>query len=124
MFIYGTYALEGEVESKLSLSDIWNLFQEDLSPNNKFCRQMINCMKAWGYLQTTSDLPLNTEIIRQTHKIMMNGEGILVGEYRKSTAFAGYHIFAPGSLIERLFHLSGEARGLAKRLSKIRYLHQ
>ena len=52
MFIYGTYALEGEVDSKFSLGDIWNLFQE---PNNtsNFYRQMINCMKAWNYLQNT-----------------------------------------------------------------------
>ena len=103
MFIYGTYALEGEADSKFSLGDIWNLFQEDPLPNNasNFCRQMINCMRAWNYLQKTSDLPLNTEIIRQTHKIMMDGEDILVGEYRKSPAFAGYHIFAPASHIER-----------------------
>ena len=33
---------------------------------------------------------------------MMNGEkDILAGEYRKSPAFAGYHIFAPTSYIER-----------------------
>ena len=49
----------------------------------------------------TSGLPLNIEIIRQTHKIMMDGKDILVGEYRKSPVFAGYHIFAPTSLIER-----------------------
>ena len=78
MFIYGIYALEGEAGAKFSLGDIWNLFQE---PNNNFCRQMINCMKAWNYLQKTSDLPLNTEIIKQTHKIRM--EDILAGEYRK-----------------------------------------
>ena len=58
-------------------------------------------MKAWNYLQKTSDLPLSTKIIRQTHKIMMDGEDILVGEYRKSPVFAGYPIFAPASLIER-----------------------
>ena len=100
MFVYGTYALEGEAGSKFSVSDIWNLFHK---PNNtsNFCRQMINCMKAWNYLQKTSDLPLNTEIIRQTHKIMMDGEDILVGEYRKSPVFSGYHIFAPASHIER-----------------------
>ena len=101
MFIYGIYALEGEADSKFSLSDIWNLFQENLSPSNNFYMQMINCYKAWNYLQKTSDLPLNTEIIKQTHKIMMDGEDILVGEYRKSPAFAGYHIFAPASHIER-----------------------
>ena len=101
MFIHGTYALEGEADSKFSLSDIWNLFQEDHLPSNNFYRQMINCMKAWNYLQKTSDLPLNTEIIRQTHKIMMDGEDILVGEYRKSPVFAGYHIFASAGHIER-----------------------
>ena len=32
-----------------------------------------------------SDLPLNTEIIKQTHELMMEGEkDVLVGEYRKS----------------------------------------
>ena len=70
MFIYGTYTLEGEGDSKFSLSVIWNLFQEDRLPNNNFCKQMINCMRAWNYLQKTLDLPLNTEIIRQAHKIM------------------------------------------------------
>ena len=62
---------------------------------------MINCYKAWNYLQKTSDLPLNTKIIKQIHKIMIDGEDILVGEYRKSSVFAGYHIFAPASHIER-----------------------
>ena len=31
MFVYGTYVLEEEADSKFSLSDIWNLFQK---PNN------------------------------------------------------------------------------------------
>ena len=101
MFIYGTYALEGEADSKFSLSDIWNLFQEDHLPSNNFYRQMINCMKAWNYLQKTSDLPLSTETIKQTHRIMMDGDDILVGEYRKSPVFAGYYMFTPPSLIER-----------------------
>ena len=40
MFVYGTYSLEGEADAKFSLGDIWNLFQEDLLPNNtsNFCR--------------------------------------------------------------------------------------
>ena len=57
---------------------------------------LINRMRAWNYLQKTSDLPLNIETIRQTHKIMMDG----VGEYRKSSAFAGCHIFPPAGHIE------------------------
>ena len=90
MFVYGTYVLEGEVDAKFSSSDIWILFQEDSLPNNasNFCRQMINCMKAWNYLQKTLDLPLNTEIIKQTHRIMMEDEkDVLEGEYRKSPVF-------------------------------------
>ena len=69
MFVYGTYVLEGEVDAKFSLDDIWNLFQREALPNNasNFYRQMINCMKAWDYLQKILDLPLNTEIIKQTH---------------------------------------------------------
>ena len=62
---------------------------------------MINCMKAWNCLEKTSDLPLSTEIIKQTHKIIMDGEDILVGKYRKSSVLAGYYIFAPVSYIER-----------------------
>ena len=71
MFVYRTYVLEGKVDAKFSLGDIWNLFQGDTLPNNagNFFRQMINCMKAWRYLQKT-DLPLSTDIIKQTHKII------------------------------------------------------
>ena len=104
MFVYGTYVLEGEVDAKFSLGNIWNLFQGDNLPNNEsnFCRQMINCMKAWNYLQKILDLPLNTEIIRQAHGLMMEDEkDVLVGEYRKSPVFAGYHSFAPADHIER-----------------------
>ena len=104
MFVYGTYILEEEVDAKFSLDDIWNLFQREALPNNasNFSRQMINCMKAWDYLQKTLDLPLNNEIIKQTHELMMDGEkNILEGEYRESSVFPGYHIFALASLIEK-----------------------
>ena len=76
MFVYGTYILEGEADAKFSLDDVWNLSQEDALPNNAcmFCRQMINCMNAWNYLQKTSNLPLSTEIIKQAHNIMMEHE--------------------------------------------------
>ena len=98
MFIYGTYVSEGEADAKCSLSEIWNLFQEDPLPNNasNFCRQMINCMRAWNYIQKTSGSPLNTETIKQAHKIIIDG----AGEHRKSPVFAGYHIFAPTGHIE------------------------
>ena len=46
-----------------------------------------------NYLQKTLDLPLNTEIIKKVQKSMMDGKkDALAGEYRKSQAFAGYHI--------------------------------
>ena len=93
MFVYGTL----EAGAKFSLVDIWNLFYGD-----NFCRQMINCIKEWNYLQKTLDLPLNTEIIRQAHGLMMEDEkDVLVGEYRKSPVFVGYHIFAPAGHIKR-----------------------
>ena len=67
-FVYGTYVLEGEADAKFSLGNIWNrgwnLFQEDPLQNNNFCRKVINCMGAWNYLQKTSDIPLNIEIIK------------------------------------------------------------
>ena len=63
---------------------------------------MINCMKAWDYLQKTLDLLLNTEIIRQAHGLMMEDEkDVVAGEYRKSPTFAGYHIFVSAGHIER-----------------------
>ena len=65
-----------------------------LQANNKLCEGMELPTK-----NTRSSL--NTEIIRQTHKIMMDGEDILMGEYRKSPVFAGYHVFEPAGHIER-----------------------
>ena len=61
-------------------------FRKDALPNNSgsFCRQMINCMRAWNYLQKTLDLPLSTEIIKQAHDLMIEDEkDVLVGEYKK-----------------------------------------
>ena len=104
MFVYGTYVLEGEADAKFSFGDIWNLFQRDSLPNNasNFCRQMINYMKPWNYLQKTSGFPLNTDVIKQIHKIMMQDEkDVLTGQYRKSPVFARYHAFAPAGHIER-----------------------
>ena len=58
-------------------------------------------MKAWDYLQKTSGLPLSTEVMKQTYKVMLDRENIFVGKYRKLPVFAGYHIFVPASLIQR-----------------------
>ena len=108
MFLYGPYVLEREADAKFSLGEIWNLLQESPLPNNgsKFCRQIINCTRACNYIQKTSDSPLSIEIIKQALKIMMHkekyrdGKDVLVGEYRKSPAFTGYHIFALADFIE------------------------
>ena len=44
------------------------------------CRQMINCKKAWNYLQKTLDLLLNTKTIRKAHGLMIeDGKDALVG---------------------------------------------
>ena len=59
MFIHATYILEGKADAKLSFGEIWNLLQAGPSPNNtrNFCRQMINCMMAWNYIQKHQVLP-------------------------------------------------------------------
>ena len=62
---------------------------------------MINCMRVWNYLQVTLGSPFSTKAMKQTHKIMMEDEKVLVGEYRKSPAFAGFYIFAPADHTER-----------------------
>ena len=50
----------------------------------------------------TPGLPPSTEIIKQTQKMMMEDEkDVLMGKYRKSPVFTGYHIFAPASHVER-----------------------
>ena len=65
------------------------------------------CMRAWNYIQKTAGSPLNIKTIKQPCKIMMDkekhqdGKYVLVEECRKSSAFAGYHIFAPAGLIEK-----------------------
>ena len=74
-----------------------------------FTKQRKQFLKANGKLYEgvelptkTSGLTLSTEIIKQTHKIMMDGKkDILAREYRKSPVFAGYHILAPIGHIER-----------------------
>ena len=103
-FVYERYVLEGETDAKFPLGDIWNLRLEEPLQNNasNVCMQMINCMRAWNYLPKTSGLRQSTEIIRQAHRLMMDGEkDVLAGEYRKSLVFAGYHIFAPACYTER-----------------------
>ena len=74
-----------------------SIFQ-GLLPNNTGNRQMKGeCARAWDYLQKTSGLPLNVEIIKKAHK--MTGK---CGEYRKLPVFVGYRIFPPADTIGRL----------------------
>ena len=61
------------------------------------------CMKPWDYLQKASALLLNTDIMKKTHKIVMECEkNVLTREYRKSPVFLKYRIFPPVDTIERL----------------------
>lgn len=59
----------------------------------------------YDYMQTTSDSPLRVDIIKHIHKVMMykennqDGKDVLVEEYRKSSAFSRYHIFASVNVI-------------------------
>ena len=72
---------------------------------------MINCTRAWNYIQKTLSFSLNIETIKQAHKIMMDkekhrdGKDVLVGEYRKLSVFESYHTFPPAGSIER--HMEG-----------------
>ena len=100
MFVYGTYVLEGEVDAKFSLSDIWNLFQGDSLPNNasNFYRQK------WRRGITYKNIRSSTEHRDYQASTRVNDGGwkrCLGRKYRKSPAFAGYHMFAPAGYIER-----------------------
>ena len=101
--MYSAYLLEGKADAKFSLGDIWNISGRHFTKQRKLTLQANdNCMKAWNHLQKSLDSLLDTKIIRQAHKIMMEDEkSVLVGQYKKSHAFADYHIFAPASHIER-----------------------
>ena len=76
IFLYRTYVVEGEADAKFSLGKLWNLWQAGSLPNNasNFFRQMINCMRAWNYIQKTSRSSMSFETITQTQKIMMENE--------------------------------------------------
>ena len=45
---------------------------------------------------------LASDEVKSIHELLMHGEPVLVGEFRKTPAFAGYHEFAPASAISRL----------------------
>ena len=76
IFLYRTYVVEGEADAKFSLGKLWNLLLAGSLPNNasNFFRQMINCMRAWNYIQKTSRSSMSFETITQTQKIMMENE--------------------------------------------------
>ena len=94
MFIYGTYVLGG-MQMQNFLRVIQMILMEFIAGRfftkqaSNFYRKMINCMRAWNYVQKTSGSPLSIETIKQTHKIMMdneehrNGKDVLVAGYRK-----------------------------------------
>ena len=64
-----------------------------------FTKQRKQFLQANDKLYEGVELP--TKNIRSSTGLMMEDEkDLLAGEYRKSPAFAGYHIFAPASHIE------------------------
>ena len=111
IFAYGTYTSEGEVDANFSASETWNLMHDPDSAcidgkTKSFKRQMVNFMIALKYIKGSGHL--TPEKIQNVHKIMMkgekhrNGKPVLIGEYRKTKVFAGFHEFAPVSAISRL----------------------
>ena len=80
VFTYGTYILEGQADANFSLSETWICLQNVLDPlhysASVFCRQMINCMRACYYIQTTSSSLLSVKVIKHVRKIMMHKDVI------------------------------------------------
>ena len=115
IFAYGTYLLEGEIAARVdpsfSASETWSLMQDPhvtLSNSDKnFRRQMVNFMCALKYIQCIEG-QLTSEDIKTLHKLMMDGEKhkngrhVLIGEFRKTPVFAGFHQFAPAFAIPKL----------------------
>ena len=61
------------------------------------------CMRAWDYLQKTSGLLLNADIIKKAYKIMIaDKKDVLAGKYRKSPLVLRYHIFPSTDTLARL----------------------
>ena len=64
-------------------------------------------MRAQPYTQVTPSSLLHVNIIKHSQKLMMllenhkSGKYVFAWEYRKSPAFAWYHIFAPFNGLER-----------------------
>ena len=100
MFVYGTYVLHREVDAKFCLGEFIS--------GGHFTKQRKQ------FLQTNDklykDAELRTKNIRSSTKhsdyqaitwVMMEDEkDVLAWEYRKSPAFAGYHIFVSDGYIE------------------------
>ena len=106
MFSYGTYVLEGEINPNFSSSDIWSNSEE--YKKKVIQRRLLNYIRAIKYMQLGPDL--TPEKLKCVHKMIMcekkhpNGKDILIGEYRKTPAFADFKMFAPASEIERLIN--------------------
>ena len=76
-FARGTYVLEGEAANES------------------------NFMLALRYTQGLKGRLASNEV-KTIHKLLMRGEPVLIGEFRQTPAFAGYHEFAPASAVPRL----------------------
>ena len=106
IFLYVTYALEDKIN--FLPSDIWSLIQDSDYKNKVIQRRFLNCIRAIKFLQLESDLTL--EKLKRVHTIIMhqekhpNGKDVLIREYRKTPASAGFKMFAPASAAEMLIN--------------------
>ena len=96
MFLYGTYVLEGEIN--FPPSEIWSLIQDSEYKNKVIKRRLVNLIRAVKLLQL--EPTLTPEKLKRVHNMIMqqekhlNGKDVLIGEYRKTLAFAGFKMFA------------------------------
>ena len=100
MFVYGTYVLHREVDAKFCLGEFIS--------GGHFTKQRKQFLQTNDKLYKSAEL--HTKNIRSATKhrdyqaitwVMMEDEkDVLAWEYRKSPAFAGYHIFVSDGYIE------------------------
>ena len=105
--IWETNVLEDTIPSNISQEEVAGVLEriynnEDDTGNEDSpigIAQMINHLKAFMYLLSHKEEHLTEDLIKETHRIMMEGlsneQGFPVknGEYRQSSVHAGYHLF-------------------------------
>ena len=106
--IWETNVLEDTIPSNILLEKVASVLERiynneddiDTGRKDSGIAQMINHLKAFMYLLSHKEEHLTEDLIKETHRIMMEGlsnEGFPVnnGEYRQSSVCAGLHVFPP-----------------------------